>query len=185
MKFDTRDIGTFANVLQLPLPKSLGVEMGQLLAKVKDGKTLTVEIKVKTKKRSLTANGKCWAICQEIALELSKDGDVYTKEDVYRNAIKEYGVFVVKPIPDELLGDWLKMWQSRGLGWFAEPVRAYSNYTDVACYRGSSDYDTAQMARLIDGLIQDAKSIGLLVMTEAERTLLLEEWEKERGNGNG
>lgn len=47
-------------------------------------------------------------------------------------------------------------------------------------YKGSSVYDTAQMARLIDGIMQDGKSIGLDLISERERSLLLTDWERKQ-----
>lgn len=180
MKFEIQKLNIFMDMLTIPFPKSQGLELQKLLDKLAKGKSLTVEIKQVSKKRSLNANGMCWAICQQIAEELSKDGVMYTKEDVYREAIKHYGAFVIKEIPDDLLQDWLEMWRNKGLGWIAEPISARMTSTDVICYKGSSEYDTTQMARLIDGLIQDAESVGLSVLSEADKDLLLTNWAKER-----
>nr|DAQ08961.1 MAG TPA: NinB protein [Caudoviricetes sp.] len=53
------------------------------LSKITTDKEYTVEIKRKTKSRSLNANSYCWLIAQKIAVELSKHSYT-TKEDVYK-----------------------------------------------------------------------------------------------------
>ena len=50
----------------------------------------------------------------------------------------------------------------------------------LACYHGSSVYNTKEMACLIDYLIEAAKDQGIDVMSEADKSLLLEEWGHEK-----
>lgn len=128
---------------------------------------------VKTrKKRSRDANAKCWAMCEEIARAVG-----ITKEEVYRRNIKEVGVFTDLAVQREAIADFQKIWGSRGIGWFCEVVDdTDNNEVEVNAYHGSSTYSTAEMARLIDNIIQDAKAVGLDPMSERERSLLLTEW---------
>lgn len=56
---------------------------------------------------------------------------------------------------------------------------AFEKSYEHESYHGSSVYDTKQMSRLIDNLIQDAKAVGLETMSERERSLLLTEWGKD------
>ena len=46
----------------------------------------------------------------------------------------------------------------------------------LACYHGSSTYDTKEMSLLIDWLVDEAKSLGVDVISEADKALLVEEW---------
>lgn len=178
MKIDIQALNLFGNMVSFMVGRSRFDELQALLDKQRKGVQLVAEIKPKVKKRSLSANGKCWAICDEIARELSKDGQIYTKEDIYMEAIRNYGAFVDKTIPGELVQDWISLWNTRGLGWMAEEIAIYKDRSEVRCYVGSSRYDTAQMARLIDGLKNDAEALGIDVLTESERALLLDEWDK-------
>lgn len=180
MKFEVRTINNFMNLLTVPFPRHLAEQFNKLTDKVKDGATLTVEIKVKSKPRSLSANGLCWVLCRDIAEELSKDGQIVTSEDVYREAIRSYGAFIMRSIPKYLVDDWIKLWNARGIGWLCDAFRTNQARVDVRCYVGSSLYDTKQMARLIDGLIDEAKALGLSVISEADKQLLLDNWDKER-----
>ncbi|MFR8974801.1 MAG: hypothetical protein ACLVG9_02290, partial [Eubacteriales bacterium] len=103
-----------------------------------------------------------------------------TKEEVYRQNIREVGVYTPLPIKNELVDEFKRIWRGRGVGWFADVIddSKIKGYKLIFAYHGSSVYTTAEMARLLDSVIQDAKSVGLDVMDEREKSLLLEEWEK-------
>ena len=45
-------------------------------------------------------------------------------------------------------------------------------------YYGSSEYDTAQMSRLIELIIAECREQGIETKTPAELAALMEEWEK-------
>lgn len=53
-----------------------------------EDKEYTIKLDKVRKKRSLNANGYMWELCEQIAGKLG-----ITKEDVYRQAIKDVGVF--------------------------------------------------------------------------------------------
>lgn len=184
MKIDIQELNLFGNMVSFMVGRSQFIEMQQLLDKQKNGAKLEAEIKVKKKKRSLSANGMCWAICEEIAREMSKDGQVFTKEDVYKEAVRNYGAFVDKLVPSDLVNDWIELWGTRGLGWMAEEIAIYKDHSDVRCYVGSSRYNTQQMSRLLDGLKADAEDLGIMVLTESEKALLLDDWEKLGGKND-
>ena len=48
----------------------------------------------------------------------------------------------------------------------------------MICFYGSSTYNSKQMARLIDLCVQDCKEQDIDTMTEQERSLLIDQWEK-------
>ena len=47
---------------------------------------------------------------------------------------------------------------------------------NVTLYYGSSTYDTKQMSRLIDNIVQDCQAVGIETLTPDKLALLLEEW---------
>jgi hypothetical protein len=103
------------------------------------------------------------------------------KEDIYRRAIREVGSYTPFPIKEDAVDRFSEIWKSKGVGWFIDIVddSKLDGYKLIFAYHGSSSYDVKEMTRLIDSLIQDAKAVGVDVLSEAERTLLLQEW----GNG--
>lgn len=162
--------------LAVPLPDARKF-VGEMKAK-----KYQVEIKEFRKSRSLDANAFCWVIADEIAKAVGS-----TKEEVYRRNIREVGVYTPLPIKDEAVEEFQRIWQGHGIGWFTEVVdnSKIPGYKLVFAYQGSSVYSVSEMSRLIDNLIQDAKSVGIEVMTESERHLLLEDWgNKSEGEQN-
>ena len=74
-----------------------------------------------------------------------------------------------------------KIWESRGLGWQTEEdISKLPGCVNVILYYGSSTFDTRQMSRMIDNLIQDARSVGIETMPPDKLAALLGEWEGKR-----
>lgn len=129
------------------------------------GAPLRVEIKKWTERRSLDANAYAWVLIDKIAAALHD-----TKEAIYRQAVREIGgvsdiVCVINAAVERLRQSWSK----NGMGWQSEVMPSrIPGCTNVVLYYGSSAYDTRQMSRLIDRLIDDAKLLGIETMTPAE-----------------
>ncbi len=140
--------------------------------------TYEVTIKRKRANRSLDANAYLFVLCGKIAEHKNiLDG----KDEIYRNAIVDYGVSAVMPIKDEQLDDILKWHVSGRLGNQYRVLGAskFEGYTNVIFYYGSSEYDTAQMSRLIDGVIADCHDLGIDTMTPSEIARLKLDWSKK------
>jgi len=129
--------------------------------------------KKEKKHRSLDANSMMWSLCEQIARKIGS-----TKVEVYRNQIREVGVYTPLPIKDNAVEAFSALWAGHGLGWFVDIVdnSKLRGYKLVFAYAGSSTYDTKQMSRLIDNIVQDAKALEIDVMSERERSLLLDAW---------
>ena len=137
------------------------------------------EITKSRKKRSLDANAKAWALIGEIAAVVG-----VSKETVYSSAIHDVGAFEVLQMKTEAFQDFSRIWNSRGMGWFAELVSNNGTEILVHAHYGSSVYDTHQMSRFIDYLIQEAKNLDIETMSEREKSLLLEEWDAKQKDGS-
>lgn len=180
IRIENAKINIFNNMLLIEIPKNTSLE---LISKAQsEEKPLRVEISTPKKKRSLSANAYCWVLCQEIAEVVSGKGYVLTREDVYKKNIKELFAPTIVPIRNNEVADWLEFWPKRGLGWLIEDIgeSKLQGYTRLALWKGSSQFDTKMMSRLIEGLIQEAEQYGLVVMDEADRQLLLDSWETDR-----
>lgn len=143
----------------------------QWLVKHDEKKTYTCEIKEFRKKRSKSANDYCWVLCEELAKALRMK-----KEDVYRDHIKAVGVFKDFHLPPDEAKTLQAAWGQLGTGWITEQVDDDGPLIVVRAYYGSSRYNTKQMARLLDNLIQDCDAVGIDTMTPKERALLLDDW---------
>lgn len=152
--------------------------------KIKDDAVYTIEIKQYREKRSLSANAYCWALCQGIAKELSKDGAVISKEDVYRQVVHQYGDFKEVLIVEDDVKRFTSDWQDKGYGWIATESgisfeRDGKRYISMFVYAGSSTYNTEEMSRLIDGLTDMAMELGVDTRDPAEVASMLEAIENE------
>lgn len=68
-------------------------------------------------------------------------------------------------------------WEKNGLGWLAETFPSkLPGCVNVTLYYGSSTYDTKQMSRLIDNIVQDCQAVGIETLTPDKLALLVEEW---------
>lgn len=142
-------------------------------------KPLNIDIKEKQKKRSNNANSYMWALCTDIAEAM---GD-RSKEDVYRQAIAERGVSKDFHMLTEGEMKTLRVvWSEMGIGWFTQPLdyEPDGEHRILRCYYGTSRYSAKQIHKVIEWLEQDARSIGVTIMSEQEKTLLLQEWDKQR-----
>lgn len=178
MKYEVRSINYFNGCLQLPFPMREPAKISELQKACNSGKTLTVEVKVKRKIRSHNANSYCWALCTELARVLRT-----SKEEVYKQAIRSIGAATPTQILEAAVERYIQIWTGQGLGWVVENqgrCKDRPGYVMLACYHGSSVYNTKEMACLIDYLIEAAKDQGIDVMSEADKSLLLEEWGHEK-----
>ena len=144
----------------------------EYLDEIKD-KELKVQMSVWRQDRSLNANNYCWKLLDEIAQRMHS-----TKEEVYQEIISKVGVFEILPIRNEAVDNFVEKWQSRGLGWVCNIMRdsKIPNYTNVIAYYGSSVYNTKEMSRLIDEVVQEAQALGIQTKTPQELAELKNLW---------
>ena len=145
-----------------------------------DTKILTIQlginedIEVKRKKRSSQANKYFWELLQQLCEEMNID---VIQE--YRKRVKELGIFRYWEIDTKNVPTFTKMWEDRGIAWFTEKVEEIGKKTCLNAYYGSSSFNSKQMSRLIDNLVQDCRSIGIKTLEDIEiEELIRSEYEK-------
>lgn len=135
---------------------------------------VNVEIKKASKHRSLSANAYAWVLLDQIA---SKSG--VKVSEVYRNAIREIGgISALIGIKDEAIPLFRQSWEKGHLGRQSEiiPGSSKPGWSNVKIWFGSSEFDSIQMARFIDSLIQDAEALGIPTISDKEAEKLLGKW---------
>ena len=140
-----------------------------------------IEIKKHRKMRSNEANKYCWVLCEKIAQRLSDEGVKHTKLDVYRDAIKEVGVWKDVELDPDAAETLSVAWEALGSGWLTEQTD-YSQDGEsviVRFYYGSSRYNSKQMSRLIDNLIQDCQELGIETDTPEQIAKIKALWAEE------
>ena len=154
-------------------------EVEELKASAKD-RGYSVEIKVWRERRSLDANAYMWTICNKIAERISVPKAPITKDDVYRKAIREVGQFTLLPIRNDAVEQWIYNWAHGRTGWICENLgdSKLEGYTNIASYYGSSVYDSAQMSRLVDYIVEEAKGLDIETLTPAEIARMNQDWGK-------
>ena len=140
---------------------------------------LSIDIDKYKEKKSSDANRYMWSLCGKLAEALSKDGVVYTKDDIYKQAIRECGIWRDDEVhPDDV--EWrCAAWAQIGKGWLTERVdfTADGEKELIRFYYGSSRYNKKQMSRLIDNIVQDCKAEGIETKTPRRIAELISLWE--------
>lgn len=142
----------------------------------KQDNTKQYEVTEYKPKRSLNANAYCWVLCEKIAQEISKDGVLTTKEEIYKDAVKNVGVFVPFIVEEKAFENFKRIWEKQGLGYQVQETARKDKCIRINCYYGSSSYNTKEMSRLIDALVEEAKQLGIETMTPEQLSLLKQEW---------
>lgn len=127
------------------------------------------------KKRSLDANAYCWVLITKLAEVLDT-----SKEELYEELLQKYGylfkdengeyvTITVKASVDmnRIDGHWLYYRTSGDLKW--------KSYFLI---KGSSKYDTKEMAHFIDMIIGECKEQGIETIPNEELERMLRHWEK-------
>lgn len=134
----------------------------------------TVKIEKQRLKRSLDANAYLWVLIGKLGEKLFK-----SDLDIYREIIRDNGVFEIVPIKEAAIPTWRRNWAYKGQGWICEDLgacRNFKGYHNIKTYYGSSTYDTKEMSRLIDAVIAECKEQGIETMTPNEIERLKQQW---------
>ena len=139
---------------------------------IKDCERLSITAKKFRQKRSLDANAYCWALITEIA----NHPDIKSsKEEVYEEMLQKYGylykddegyiTMTIKADADvsKVPGHWA-FFKSNG------------KFTSYLMIKGSSEYDSSEMAHFIDMVCQEAKGLGIETATPDELARMKGMW---------
>lgn len=130
-----------------------------------------IEIKKHSNRRTNNQNSLAWELIDQIAAV----SHVKVSE-VYRTAIREIGgVSTTVGMKDDAIPVFRQSWEKGHLGRQVEiiPGSTKTGWSNVKIYFGSSEFDTEQMSRLIDILIQDAEALGIPTITEDQAKKML------------
>lgn len=133
---------------------------------------LTVKIDKFKKKRSLDMNAYCWVLIGKIAQKMN-----VPKDEVYREYIRGIGSYEIVCVKSEAAESLQSGWSRNGLGWITDTVPSkLPGCTNVLLYYGSSSYDVAQMAALIENIVHDCNALGIETKSQEEIISLLNSW---------
>ena len=138
---------------------------------------MTAVFGLKKKPRSLDANAYAWVLIGKLA---SKIG--VPRDSIYRQLLRQLGTnYEHMYIASAACDDFDRHWSSKGLGWFTEYTGTIlSTGEDTLCgvfaYYGSSVFDTEQMSRFIDLIVQECREQEIETMTPQQLDALKERW---------
>lgn len=136
---------------------------------------LAITAKKFRKKRSLDANAYLWVLCTKIAEKVYS-----SKDEIYEEMIQKYGclyqdedgymVMTIKSDKDisKVQGHW-------------RPYKNNGRFASYLMIKGSSDYDTKEMAHFIDMVVLEAQELDIETLPPNELDKLKEMWGVENG----
>ena len=140
---------------------------------IKDCQKLSIKAVKHRERRSLDANAYLWVLLQKMAEAVHED-----KWNIYLEVLGRYGVFthiIVKPhMVDKVKEEW------RTVKELGEVCVNGTTGIQLQCYFGSSTYNTKEMSVLIDGVVSEAKEMGIETLSPAELERMKAEWGKSQ-----
>lgn len=144
------------------------------IQKYMDKPKLDIEIKVYRERRSLDANNYFWQLLSKMAPILHTN-----KDSLYLVMLEKYGAFMYLPGNDddyERLKTVFRIVNIRGETVLTTPSGKELHLHQLQCYKGSSMYDTLEMSHLIDGVVSEAKELGIDTRTSDEIERMKQQW---------
>lgn len=125
------------------------------------------EIKEHKEKRSLNANAYAWSLITKIADALRT-----SKEECYLEMLKRYGQSEIVSVLSQIdVSGYFKYYEP-----LATATLQGKEFTHYKIYKGSSEYDSREMAILIDGIVSEAKGLGIDTIPPNEIERLKNMW---------
>ena len=142
-------------------------DAGACFDRLHDAGKIAVKIDKYREKRSLNANAYAWLLIGKIA-----DDRRASKEEIYLQMLKDYGQSKVFSIVSEAdVSGYFKYYEETGEG--TVNGKLFKHYR---VFKGSSEFDTREMSIFIDGIVSEAKELGIQTMTPAQLAELKSLW---------
>ena len=134
---------------------------------LKDIEKLSIEIKPYREKRSLNANAYAWKLIGEIA-----DIVRSSKDEIYIEMLRKYGQSeLISVVADVPICHYVKYYDEAGTSNLNGKL-----FKHYRVYKGSSEFDTREMSILIDGIVGEAKELGIQTETPEQISKMKSLW---------
>ena len=121
-------------------------------------------------KRSLNANNYTWLLITKIAEKLNM-----SKEECYLKMLIDYGQSeMVSVISDIDVNGFFKYYKE-----FGKSKLNGKWFTHYKVYKGTSEYNTKEMSKFIDGVVQEAEQLDIETKTPSEIERLKRMWNND------
>lgn len=117
------------------------------------------ELREYHKRKTLSQNAYAWVLINEIANKINK-----SKEQVYLQMLKDYGQRTeVLLKADVKIKTYFKYYEA-----INKIKKNDIEFIEYYLYKGSSQFDSKEMSIFIDGIVEEAKQLGIQTMTPNE-----------------
>lgn len=147
--------------------------MMEILPEIQKGKQYDCEIRLHREKRSKNANDYSWVLQDKIAKALGRRID-----DIHKEMVLQYGVLETYSILKEASESAIRMFDYYEI--LGESEVKGKTFVHIKAGLGTHTYNTAEMSRFIDGVVQEAKDLDIETKTPNEIAQMKALWEKER-----
>lgn len=130
------------------------------------------------KKRSLDANAYLWVLCTKIAEAISTPGAVISKDEVYEEMLQKYG-YLYKDDEGYIVGTFKKDTDMTKIPGHWKFYQSNGKFDAWLMIKGTSEYDSAEMARFIDAVVYEAKELDIETATPDELERMKQAWQNE------
>ncbi len=171
MKY-TFKLGTFAkmqggqNALLLYLNETPTESLESFL---NDDKEKVVQLDYKRKKRSLNANAYLWSLLDKLAKKLGT-----TDEELYIDALRKYGAKDYVVTVEDAIPVIERVYK------IVEVVNKVmvngKEGVQLRLVRGSSKYDSKEFSVLLNGVVDECRTIGVETLNDIEINEIIERW---------
>lgn len=145
-------------------------QITQFLYKLDKDTVWDIKIEKSGKKRSLNANAYSWVLQNEIANVLRE-----SKEKIHFDMLKEYGQREqVNMLASINVAGYFDYYEE--VGTFKQNGNTFKSYL---IYKGTHKYNSKEMAIFIDGLVQEARNLGIETLEDIQINELIREMEKD------
>lgn len=128
-------------------------------------------IEIAKAKRSSDQNRYMWELITQVA-----DASGVRPNDVYKQAIREAGSWLMVKVKNKDYEPLCRTWALNGIGWWVETERVGKEETLGRAYRGSSSYNTVEMSKLIDWVIEECHWYNIETETPEQIARRKAEW---------
>ena len=125
--------------------------LAETCRQINDGKIHTLTVRPYREKKSNDQLGAIWGKIGEIA-----DALYANKETIYEECLRRYGQSIAMRIPKEALGDIESRFRLVDVKGEREDGTVF-----VKAYKGLSEMDTAEASRLLEGVMDECRELGI------------------------
>ena len=133
-------------------------------------KAMELVVRTATKRRSLDANAYFHLLCGKIAAVVGISLEAVKKDLVINYGTPTYAIIIPREVDVEDLYPYSRFIGEDDMG------------SQYLLYKQTHTLNSAEMARLIDGAVQEASQLGIETLTPKELARLQEKWGKKNGN---